>query len=212
MAITAPESYNNLLYELSNRNIQTHGIQLPEWVKTPEEVEKFKEQVYKIDLNSRQIELPKIVTITYDHNAETIYFRFDRYFDTMDLVNTHCIIQYQNAKPNSPTSGYIYAVPYYDIETYADTNEVVIQWELEEFLTLYAGKITFSIKFFILSDDGSEYWYVLNTLPQSFTISQGLHIDKLPSGDKYPEPSIIEDLIQRINRLEKEYELYWIDV
>jgi hypothetical protein len=46
-----------------------------------------------------------------DHNAETLYFILDRYYDNVDLATMSCIVQYQNASKDKASSGYIYAVP-----------------------------------------------------------------------------------------------------
>jgi len=43
------------------------------------------EPVYKIDLDTRNIESPKIIGVEADHRAESLFFIMDRYFNNMDL-------------------------------------------------------------------------------------------------------------------------------
>jgi hypothetical protein len=58
--------------------------------------------------------------VKQDHNAETIYFKADRYFDGVDLSTTTCVVQYLNASTDTKKNGYIYLVPYIDTTTFEE--------------------------------------------------------------------------------------------
>jgi hypothetical protein len=70
------------------------------------------EIVYDIDLNSREINSPKFLSVKKDHKSETVYFRVDRFFDYVDLSTTVCLVQYITPKTKKSR---IYVVPFYDI-------------------------------------------------------------------------------------------------
>ena len=101
--ITTPKEYNEKLWQIQSENAPTLAILLPST-----------EKIYNIDLNKRTIEAPKFLSVSKDHNAETIYFKIDRFFDNVDLSNTVCLIQYKNALKEER----VYVVPFYDIETF----------------------------------------------------------------------------------------------
>ena len=105
--ITTREDYLSLLYRIQDPNKQTSIVKLP-----PDE------PMCKVDLDSRSITVPKeIKIIEFDHNSETLYFTIDRYFDNVDLSTLYAVVQYNNANPDKSKSGFIYAVPYFDITT-----------------------------------------------------------------------------------------------
>ena len=101
--ITTPKEYYDKLWQIQSENAPTLAILLPS-----------AERIYNIDLNKRTIDAPEYLSVSEDHNAETIYFKVDRFFDNVDLSNTVCIIQYVNALGEER----VYAVPFYDVETY----------------------------------------------------------------------------------------------
>ena len=49
---------------------------------------------YSIDLNTRQINSPKVLSVKKDHLSTVIYFNVDRFFDFMDLSTLNCVIIY----------------------------------------------------------------------------------------------------------------------
>ena len=65
--ITTPADYLSLLYLIQDQNRQTIAITLPK-----------DEKIYNIDLNSRAVEAPEFLSVEYDHNAETIYYRMQK--------------------------------------------------------------------------------------------------------------------------------------
>ena len=206
--ITARDDYLDLLYRKQDPNRQDKIIQLP-----------ADEPIYTVDLNTRKIDAPKFLSVEYDHNAETIYFEVDRFFDNIDLSTMFCVIQYQNANPDKARGGYIYPVPYFDITTKAEDNKMLFQWAIEGPATAYSGKVTFSIKFYKISSvtidsaDGHStqlkvYDYVLNTQPSTSEVLHGLDI-MATSENYYFEASEVERIYQEIEKVRRTNDLYW---
>lgn len=197
--ITTPADYLSLLYLIQDQNRQTLAITLPK-----------DEQIYNIDLNARTVEAPKFLSVEYDHNAETIYFKVDRYYDNMDLArdDIYIVIQYENANPDSKKKGYIYAPPFIDIETLKEENKILFPWVIEGPATAYSGAVTFSIKFYRLNRFG-EYELNLNTLTSKSQVLHGMNIYKTSENYLYDAPTV-EAIYQRIEEVEKSNDLYWI--
>ena len=99
-------------------------------------------QIIDIDLSQRLIVAPHFLSVQYDHNAEVVYFKCDRYYDTMDLTNTVCLIQYKNAahlnaSQKTVRDDGLYWVPFYDIDHYeVDEEELLKRHKLQ--LQIYA--------------------------------------------------------------------------
>ena len=106
-------NYKSLLSEISNA------------VSASSVVDKLivpsNKQLYTIDLETREVEAPEILSIQSEHYAETVYFLVDRYYDNMDLAQTNCVVQYAIGD-----NSYVYAVPFCDISTYED--KIIIPW------------------------------------------------------------------------------------
>ena len=237
MITTAEEYFANLFKINETYNVPSLAVLLPS-----------SENIYNIDLNSRTVEAPEYLSVTDDHNSETIYFMVDRYYDNMDLSQTSCVIQYINAKKE----GRLFVVPYYDIESYHNMNKMLIPWCIEGEATKAAGEVTFSIRFFKVDDgDHKSLIYNLNTIPQKSLVKTGInildyHIVELTKEEFEAEPSRfyikkndkyikapavynnktvyyaltegynysarqLEDLIQRIDKVEREFNVYWYD-
>jgi hypothetical protein len=102
------------------------------------------ERIYKINLNTRTSEAPSYVSVKGDHEAETILFQVDRFFDNMDLSLANCVIQYINAEGK----GYIYSVPFYDLETLQEEGKMIIPWFIKDPVTRASGPIRYSFQFY----------------------------------------------------------------
>lgn len=184
----------------------------------------YREPIYNIDLNSRTIETPKYLSVKYDHNAETIYFAVDRYFDNVDLSNVFCAIQYQNANPDTSQNGFIYYVEYIDITSLADENKMLIPWVIEGHATAFSGPITFSIKFYEIDVDTVDqvsgppkkkkfYKYLLNTQPAKSNILHGMDF-KLAEDYNPTEAlsalNVFDNVYQALAQVARQSDLYWI--
>lgn len=100
---------------------------------------------YDVDLGARVINAPGHLSVSKDHQSETIYFRVNRFHDYMDLSNTTCVIQY--VTPDN--KAHLYAVPFYDIMTEKVNGKMIIPWCIDANVTKYKGDVKFSIRFFI---------------------------------------------------------------
>ena len=208
--ITSPQEYEVLLSKIQDKNEYRQASLTPN-----------DERIYKIDLNSRKIEAPEFLSVEHEHVAETIYFVVDRFYDSMDLANTTCIIQYVNA--NNDT--FIYAVPFLDTITIQD--KIIIPWCISGAATAYPGKITFVVRFYQVDLDCfwdpvlQEYVYSpdkelifkynLSTLPAESKVLYGMNAEYL--AEEYDiAADIVNGIFQRIDEVAKGSTLYWIDV
>lgn len=197
--ITSQQEYIAYLHEIRNKNRRS-ALLLPS-----------NEPVYKIDLNTRTIQTPKFLSVQKDHEAETIYFVVDRYFDNMDLANTTCVIQYIN--PNN--EAYVYSVPYLDVDHEGYEGKILIPWGIKGGATAYPGTLKFAIQFYITETDdvtGKKYYaFNLNTQQAKSEILYGLNV-----GDVEDETDIdigtLKDLIQQFQETAKNVGVYWIDL
>lgn len=144
------------------------------------------QEVYNIDLDTRIVDAPEILSVQFDHNAEVVYFRCPRYHDNMDLASAVCLIQYKNA-PHVNEFGKtvqdagFYWVPYYDIFQYEEDPEnpghliptMLIPWAIGGLATKYAGTVTYSIRFYKMAEDGKTYIYSLATRPKTGEVLHG---------------------------------------
>lgn len=174
---------NDLLYEM-----QTYTDEAGEYFPQVKHLSPSDDQIVDIDLNTREIKAPTFLSVQYDHNAEIIYFKCNRYFDNMDLANTVCVIQYLNAAHIDPETGEktrdagIYWVPYYDIYHYSPQEEdpdyedptLLIPWAVGGLATAYEGTVTYSVRFYRLSEDKTTYLYNMSTKPAKGEVLWGI--------------------------------------
>lgn len=199
MISTAAEYYQ-YLYRIQDKNKPTTAILLPS-----------DETIYKVDLNTREIEAPQFLSVKSDHTAETIYFKMARFHDNIDLSNMTCVVQYKNANKEDR----IYVVPFYDIVTFSSTNEMLVPWCIEGGVTAAAGKVEYSLRFFQVrdKDDGSgwEVSYNLSTLSAYSEVLYGMN--PIDNNEVYDyDAAFIEEVLGRLNQLEGNYELYWLEL
>lgn len=209
--ITTVEEYIAYLKRIEDENPPNAGkINLPK-----------DENIYNINLNTRQIEAPEFLSVELDHNSETVYFSFDRYFDNMDLTTTVCVIQYDNKNAVRPDTGlpagsYIYVVPFYDITYFGkDENKVLIPWMIEGPATAAAGPIEFAIMFYRIDAQGKSYLYKLNTMVAKSKILHGISESKIEQFNDFwisDEDTLMQWFQQQINDLKPGLKLYWLDV
>lgn len=206
--ITSPLDYESILHDINTNNRQYITTTIPNG--------KNQESLFDINLNTRQIGSPKFLSVQYDHNAETIYFKCARYFDEVDLAREDItvIIQYENADPNEKKRGYIYVPKYKDIKTFADTQEIAFPWVIEGAATAFSGTVVFSVKFYKTSfrDNGVYYDFNLNTLVSKSAVLHGM--DAIKATENYIfEANTVEEIYARISGLEQAlngaFDLYW---
>ncbi len=123
---TDSQEFLDLLYQIQDNNMPSLAVLAPGY-----------EPFYEIDLNTRTISSPDILSIKTDHKAETVYFKVARYYDGIDLSNLCCIIQYINAAGE----GRIYIVPYYDLDTCSGDDMILFPWVIDGEATKAAGEV-----------------------------------------------------------------------
>lgn len=203
--IATSSEYLSLLYRIQDPNRPVQAIILPS-----------DERVYEVDLNTRVVEAPECITLKEDHNAETVYFKMDRYFDNIDLARPDItiLIQYENASKSKTDKGYFYCSPFIDIATYAEEDKILFPWVIEEPVTAYSGTVKFSIRIYsIARTEEDEYSFKLNlsTLTSTFKVLAGLDVLSTTNNYSYT-PDTLLDIYSRIQEISQTNDLYWIEV
>lgn len=202
--IVSPQEYNGLLHQIKDPNIFSKVLRIPE-----------KEKIYEINLSTRQIETPEFLSVETDADAEIIWFKVDRFFDTIDLYSGACWILYTNASGDS----YFYNAPMQvTCGPYGD-DYLLIPWLISKEAADASGTIRFSFQFFKLSEDYQRFLYILNTLPTAskILISLNANIEKTAQEDienAVNSDSVLGQLRQLTDAyttLSNAYELYWIE-
>lgn len=214
MSIIQEQDYLSKLYIIQNNNP-------PSQVLFP----KLKD-IYDIDLNTRTVKAPSILSVSKDHEAETIYFRVDRYHDYMDLSLTAGIIQF--ITPDNQT--HWYPIPFYDIVSEKDNDKMIIPWCIDGTVTQYSGPITFSFRFFLVEqeivkksdeiDDESltdaiapeikyNLLYNLTTLSATSKILDGMEVESMKSDFDLPANDVAA-LWAAISGIQKYQGVSWI--
>jgi hypothetical protein len=197
MTLDSPE-YLNLLYDIQDDNKPSLATLLP-----------GKNNVYNIDLSARKIEAPEYLSIQDDHRSEVVYFKCPRYFDTIDLSQLVCIIQYINAAGE----GRVYAVPHYDVDTFSGTNEMIFPWVIEGEATKAAGDVQYSIRFYLLERNqiNKKLMYNLSTLAATSKVMVGIDVDPedWETNDKEFHASYLEQILEVAKEI-ADKDIYWI--
>lgn len=199
-------NYKSLLKEINNASMASSNITT---INVPSN-----KVLYNIDLSTREVEAPQVLSIQSEHYAETVYFICDRYYDYMDLAQTNCVVQYTIGDKS-----YVYAVPFCDTTTYE--NKIVIPWSISISATETAGTIKFFIRFYLIDNstldtynpEDIQFSYSLSTLVASSKILKTLPQEDFREEDKdFNAPEGYFRLIQQMNTLIDNSTVYWIDV
>lgn len=129
------------------------------------------EPMFEIDANSRKINVDATpfkangLSVQGDHLAETVFFKIDRYYDTMDLMNTDIYVNWKmgsafgrdecSIKSDAIIPGYI-----------------VFAWPIHDKITAKSGALQFSVQLNIEKEGKNAY--ALNTLTANLNIKEGL--------------------------------------
>lgn len=196
--MTERPEYLDLLYKIQDENKPSLAILLP-----------GSEKIFNVDLASRKIEAPEYLSVETDHRSEVIYFRTGRYFDNIDLTNTVCVIQYINAA----NEGRVYVVPYYDVDTLSETNEMLFPWEIDGEATKVAGDVKYSIRFYVLDSNkvDKKLIYNLSTLAATSKVLHGIKIDpkELEVPDKNYATTLFDEIAAEAKKI-ADKDVYWI--
>ena len=190
--IIAAENYYEYLTHIQLNNQPTIAV-LPS-----------SDKIYDIDLKTRQIETPKYLSVEHDHKSETIYFKVDRFFDYMDLSQTVCIVQYITADNKAR----IYAVPFYDITTFAHEDKMIIPWCIDGGATAVAGTVKYSLRFYKVNEAEQQFVYNLNTQPTSSKVLYGMEVQEM-NEDYDLSPSVYDEVVAQLTQFRKELGSFW---
>lgn len=179
-------------------------------------------KTYDISLETREISAPEFLSVSKDHDSETIYFRINRFHDYMDLSNTTCVIQYITPDKKA----HLYAVPFYDILTEKASNMMIFPWCVDGNVTKYSGIVNFSIRFFVANqrieaeesfdEEGNvvtnnvakyDLIYNLATIPAQSSVMDGMEVSDLES-DFDVSATAAEYLLTEIQKIKREG-VYW---
>lgn len=140
------------------------------------------EEMFEINADTRTITIPPNfrkagIGVQGDVIAETLLFKVNRFFDTMDFNNCDIFVQWEGpAAAGQDPVQYVYPVTMIDIETYADEGKMVFGWPVSENLTATSGNIKFSVRF-IKTDASNKVVYSFSTLTAQAVINPGLNFD-----------------------------------
>ena len=128
-----------------------------------------------VNANTREITLPPNfkkhgVGVQGDVIAETLFLRIDRFFDSMDLLETEGYIQWQLKDGTEGAS----KIPYIDYKSEHSAGKLILVWPLTEAITAQDGPVQFSLRF--LKKNGAKITYSWNSLPCSMTIKKALRV------------------------------------
>lgn len=203
-------NYKSLLYEIQN-TVPTGPA--PETIILPSN-----KQLYKVDLNTREIDGPETLSVQSDHYAETVYFLVDRYYDNMDLSQTNCVVQY-----SMNGESYVYAVPFCDTTTYE--GKLIIPWTISASATKVAGTVKYFIRFYLIDKssvidendnydpEGAAFSYSLSTLVSSSTVLKTLsQYDFVAEDETLELPERYFELMNIFSEMVDNSTVYWNDV
>jgi hypothetical protein len=127
--------------------------------------------MFEIDANSRKINVDATpfkangLSVQGDHLAETVFFKIDRYYDTMDLMNTNIYINWKMGSASARDICSIKSdaiIPGY----------VIFAWSIHDKITAKSGSLQFSVSLEIEQEGKNSY--SLNTIPAILNIKEGL--------------------------------------
>ena len=161
------------------------------------------EPILNIDLNQRTIEAPEFLSVQYDHHAETVFFKVDRYFDAVDLATKTCIVQYKNALKESR----IFVVPYYD--TSYEEGKIIFPWCIAGEATKAQGIVEYSVRFYEVDINNRCFLYNLSTQPAKSKVLAGME-STIPEQYYSLDVGFEQDVLDRLARVERAYNLFWL--
>ena len=146
------------------------------------------ENHFEINANTRLIDVPagfkNCSGVISDNMAETLMFKIDRYFDFVDLSSLNIDIQWMVPGEGNEKQSGVDTIPtgLIDLDTFNPEGKLRFGWPLSTDLTKKAGNIEFSIRFYDKDQESGKVTYILNTLPTTIPIKNGLDINKTEEG------------------------------
>lgn len=160
----------------------------------------YAHNIYDIDLNTRTIHGPDLISVRRDHKSHVIYFKVDRYYDYMDLANTICVVEYIIPGDISRVP-HIYIVPFFDTSKFSYENKMIFPWSVGGAATVQDGTIEYAIRFYKIDGEGEnrKLVYNLNTLSTKSKILSSIEGDGEILKAEYDIPvEAYEELIHQV--------------
>lgn len=187
-----------------------------ESLNVPDRIIDFKTEPYfKVNLNTREVTVPadfRELAVYGDHNAETIWFAIDRWFDGVDLTTKVAGIQYENEIGDKALLKFDYKEIINDDgdadKTESDKPVIMLGWKIPYDVTKVLGQVTLSLRFYEVAD--GELKYNIGTSPFNVWITEGLLITDESQG-LVPSADALSDLVQKIDDLYQNENLTVLD-
>ena len=158
------------------------------------------EPLIQIDWTTRKLTLPpefqSFLGVQDDHQADTVYFCADRYFDSVDLSTMTCIVEYINASNEGRVC------PVLDMDTTTDPQKIYFGWKVGRGATKTPGNIRFAVRFYTIDSVNDVYIYNLGTQACQATILRGLGNANTSTENDDLKVDQIESLLARSTALE----------
>ena len=187
-----------------------------ESLDVPDRIIDFKTEPYfKVNLNTREVTVPadfRELAVYGDHNAETVWFAIDRWFDGVDLTTKVAGIQYENEIGDKALLKFDYKEIINDDgdadKTESDKPVIMLGWKIPYDVTKVLGQLTLSLRFYEVAD--GELKYNIGTSPFNVWITEGLLITDESQG-LVPSADALSDLVQKIDDLYQNENLTVLD-
>lgn len=217
MAVPQPATFEELLLQMQQYKDEKGNSYPRKAALLPPEPSK-NNTICNVDLDTRRIDSPSLLSVQFDHNAEVIYFKCARYYENIDLATMVCIIEYINGNGDCG----LYWVPTIDLEhsdiskdeygNIIETPLIYIPWCIQGLATAYSGTVTYSIRFYRLNNDG-VYLYNLSTIPATGQVLHGMDLTDDKELEVFKlESSVVTQIYNDISRAQIEAATYWTDV
>ena len=136
-----------------------------ESLDVPDRIIDFKTEPYfKVNLNTREVTVPadfRELAVYGDHNAETVWFAIDRWFDGVDLTTKVAGIQYENEIGDKALLKFDYKEIINDDgdadKTESDKPVIMLGWKIPYDVTKVLGQLTLSLRFYEVADGELKY-------------------------------------------------------
>ena len=159
------------------------------------------EDTFDIDANTREIKVPTHfknngISVQGDEIAEVVYFKINRYFDTIDLSTKDIYIQWRSAATDD--NGQLIegvSVPWC-VDYESEPNYILFGWPISSKITKAAGEIAFAVRFYEFDNDNNQITYSFSTLTQKVAVKQSLDfniLDKFLEGKGIGESTLVLD-------------------
>lgn len=145
------------------------------------------EEMIEINWDTREIIVPdnlQNIGVNGDNNAETVFIKSIDSFDGVSLENKTISVWFKNAK------GETYYTTVSSVKH--EKNNLIFEWNIDERLTRYAGKVQFQIQI-------TSPKYILNSLYSELNVLCGMNLNE---SFPVPDESVILQLTRRLSDVE----------